>query len=162
VQEKTMDNNKENKTDNNQNEQLLNVIYNICKTSIHSIEDVITSAKDEINFQNEITKQHDKYDVISKECSMLAKAFSINLTHVDYLSKFKNWVNVKLNTLIDCSTSNLAKILYGGISCEIPEIILQRCKNKQADADILDLGERLLHLQEDNIHELKKFLCKGK
>ena len=138
--------------------QLLNKIYLTCKTSTNSIEDVITSAKNK-DFQTAISTQHAKYEVIIKECEMLAKAQETELEQVDCLTKFKHWAIVKVGTIIDCSTAYLAKMLYTGISCQIVELIQQTCEYKNADKDILNLAEKLQNLQEQNLHEVKKHLC---
>jgi len=153
-----MENNTKNSPETCKNEQLLNTIFTTCHLSMNSIEDVITSTKNTA-FQTAISDTHSSYEVISKECQMLAKSFDIILMPVDCVTKFKNWAAVKLGTLLDCSTANLAKILYGGTSCEIAEVIQKTCECDGADADIVSLAEKLQNLQEKHIHELKKHLC---
>ncbi|MDD4211577.1 MAG: hypothetical protein PHC46_04245 [Clostridia bacterium] len=140
------------------NEELLNAIYLTAKTSANSVEDVVTSAKNTI-FQAAISAQHTKYEVIAKECHMLAKALNISLNDVDCIVKFKHWAIVKVGALIDCSTASFAKMLYTGISCQIADLVQKICKFKGADKDILLLAEKLSSLQEQNIHEIKKHLC---
>ena len=140
------------------NKGLLNAIYLAAKTSSNSIEDIITSAKN-TTFQSVISSQHSQYEVITKECEMLAKALDITLNQVDCLTKFKHWAIVKVGTLIDCSTASLAKMLYTGISCQIAELTINICEFKGADKDILTLAEKLSSLEEQNIHEMKKHLC---
>jgi hypothetical protein len=146
------------KQENNDSIALLNKIYLTCKTSTNSIEDVITSTKNK-DFQTLISTQHAKYEVIIKECEMLAKAQDAELEQVDCLTKFKHWAIIKVGTILDCSTAYLAKMLYTGISCQIVELIQQTCEFKNADKDILNLAEKLSNLQEQNLHEVKKHLC---
>jgi hypothetical protein len=139
------------------NELLLNTLHTTCKLSMNSIEDVITLAKN-TNFQNAISETHSRYEVIRRECQMLAKAQNHALTPVDCFTKFKNWATVRLESFCDCSTQKLAKILYGGTCCEIAEVLVQMTNCEQADKDILSLAEKLSSLQEHHIHELKKYL----
>lgn len=148
----------QNTTNTNQNETLLNTLYKACKLSIHSIEDVIIHSKN-TTFQNAISDAHSAYQVISKECEMLAKSFHFTLAKIDCLQKFKNWATVQMDALLDGSTSNLSKILYGGTACEIAEVIVDMCKCEQADPDVLKLAEKLSDLQEKHIHTLKTHLC---
>lgn len=139
------------------NETLLNTIYNSCKLSMNSIEDVITLAKN-IAFQNAIIETHSHYEVISKECQMLAKAQDIMLKQVDCFTKFKNWATIQIEAFCDCSTQNLAKILYGGTCCEIAEVLVNLTNCELAEKEILNLAEKLTNLQEHHIHDLKLHL----
>jgi len=150
-------NNMENKPLLGANEKLLNTLFTTCKLSMNSIEDVITNLKN-TEFQTMISDVHSKYEVISKECAMLAKAQDICLCPVDCITKFKNWAAVKIGALLDCSTSNFAKLLYGGTSCEIAEVIQKTGQCSTADVAVIELSEKLQSLQEMHIHELKKFL----
>lgn len=151
------ENTSKNGTTDDHSGTLLNTIHHICSLSMNSIEDVITLAKN-TTFQNAITDIHSRYEVISKECHLLSKAMNICLTPVDCITKFKNWATVRIDALFDCSTQNLAKILYGGTACEIAELIVKQSNCEGANADILNLAEKLENLQEHHIHDLKKYL----
>jgi hypothetical protein len=154
---KTTDKVEETLSSKSDNDKLLNTIFNTCKLSMNSIEDVITLAKN-TNFQNSISETHAKYEVISRECQMLAKAQDITLNSVDCLTKFKNWATVQIEAFCNSSTQSLAKILYGGTCCEIAEVVVQITNCDTADKDIISLAEKLSSLQEYHIHDLKKYL----
>jgi len=147
------------KNKNECNETLLNTLYKVSKLSMNSIEDVLPLTKDKI-FQTTISEVHSKYEVIKKECEMIAKAQQITLTPVDCITKFKNWANVRIDALFDCSTQNLAKILYGGTCCEIAEVIVDTVNCEECEKEIYELAEKLSNLQEHHIHTLKQILLK--
>ena len=143
---------------NEYNEALLNAIYLDAKMALNSIEDVITRAKN-TNFQNHISGEHGQYEVITKEALMLAKAQDIKLSDVNCIQKFKIWAGIKVSGLFDCSTRNFANLMFIGTAMGISDIIFNICDQKNADTDIIELAKKLQTLEENNLEELKKFLC---
>ena len=58
--------------------KFINSIFQNLSTALQSIEDMLPKVADE-DFKKELSEEYSKYDLLSRECEMLAKSEGINL-----------------------------------------------------------------------------------
>lgn len=137
--------------------KLLTKIFQNAKLGSQSIEELLEKVKDN-NFKAIISTQQNKYDVIAKECEMLAKSADVNLKDNCIITKTKQATMVGLSTLLDQSTRHLAELMIQGSSMGVIDIIKNLHDYHCAEEEILKLGKQLQTMQEKYIEDLKKFL----
>ena len=65
---------------------------------------------------------------------------------------------INLQTLTDKSASHIAEMLIIGSNMGIINAVKNLKKYKNAEPSIIDLMNRLLKFEEDNVQQLKEFL----
>jgi len=109
-------------------------------------------------FIDELIGQIEAYDIIFKECEMLAKATDINLN-------FK--CNVKDQKILDMfndgnketfDVRKLSKIIYLQTVNALPEIIFALTDNTNASQELTELATKLKYNMENNEKTLKELL----
>lgn len=149
----------ENKNENNinSNELLLTAIYQNVQTALQSLDNILSSVKFE-PLKSEISKQESDYNVISRECEMIAKSEGINIKDNNLMEKIRLWSSIKMSTLTDKSTTHIAEMLLFGTFMGVITCIKDRNEHSGASQEIVNLLEKLQNLEEENIENLKTYL----
>lgn len=150
-----MENNIENLQ--NKNEILLTSIFQNTQTALQSLDNILPNIKNDA-LVNEISKQESEYDVISKECEMIAKSEGFNIKDNNMFEKIRLWSSIKLSTLTDKSTTHVTEMLLLGTFMGIITCIKDETEHAGANEEILNLLKKLRALEEKNIESLKVFL----
>ena len=124
---------------------------------MQSLDNILSSVKFEA-LKNEISKEESDYDVISKECEMIAKSEGINIKDNNLMEKIRLWSSIKMSTLTDKSTTHIAEMLLFGTFMGVITCIKDRNEHSGASQEIINLLEKLQALQEKNIESLKAYL----
>lgn len=130
---------------------LLSRFYQISKISIIQYENILLKIKN-IDLQTIISKQISNYDVITKECSTIAKTNKIDLPDNMFFKRCselieKNFENLhfkSLESIISCTT-----ITHLHTMIELYDV-------ETADSETIKIGKRLLKMQEDFLQLLQE------
>lgn len=141
-----------------QNKTLLNKVFETAKRVAHSIEHIIPLSENTA-FQNLISAQHAKYEVIASECLLLAKADDCTLCQIDCFAKFKAWLLATFGALLDPTTRGLTQMLYLNTCHLLPELIFAICDAPNANKETLELSKKLQDHLLKTMDELQTFLC---
>lgn len=141
----------------NKDERLLTSIYQNTQTALQSIDNMLPNIK-EAALISEISKQESEYNVISKECEMIAKSEKINIKDNNFFEKARLWSSIKMSTMTDKSTSHIAEMFLLGTFMGVITCIKDELEHAGANENILNLLQRLRETQEANIESLKNYL----
>lgn len=141
----------------NKNQLLLTSIYQNTQTALQSIDNMLPNIKDDALI-SEISKQESAYNVISKECEMIAKSEKINIKDNNLFEKIRLWSSIKMSTMGDKSTSHIAEMFLLGTFMGVITCIKDESEHASASENILNLLQKLKEMQEANIESLKVFL----
>lgn len=137
--------------------EFLNYIYQNAEMGIVGIEDIITKVKDE-KFEKLLQEQKSDYENICKEAINILKKYGKEQKELNKMAKMSSYMMVKMKTMKDCSTSNLAKMMMEGSNKGIIEITEKLNAYNEPDEEITALANKLLETEQNNLDDLKKFL----
>jgi len=139
------------------NIEVLNYVYQNAEMGITGIDDISDKIEDEE--LKEVTRtQREGYLKISKEAIQIFIKYGQQEAELGKLAKINSYLMIKVKTMIDDSTSNIAKMLIEGSNKGILEITEKINQYQGIDEEIIDLAEKLKKLEESNLEELKKYL----
>ena len=141
----------------NKNELLLTSIYQNVQTALQSLDNIMPSVKCDA-LASEISRQEGEYNIISEECEVIAKADGINIKDNNVFEKIRLWSSIKMSTLTDKSTTHIAEMLLLGTFMGTLQCIKDQSDHAGADEEIMNLLNKLMKLEENNIETLKTYL----
>ncbi len=137
--------------------KFINSIFQNLSTALQSIEDMLPKVEDE-DFKKELSEQYSKYDLLSRECEMLAKSEGINLKDNNWFEKLKLWGSINMSTMMDKSTRNIAQLFLIGTVMGIVQCLKDLKDYNDVSIELTDLCNKLSDLEENNYQSLKNFL----
>ncbi len=137
--------------------EFLNYIYQNAEMGIVGIDDIITKVKDE-KFEKLLQEQKSDYENICKEAINILKKYGKEQKELNKMAKMSSYMMVKMKTMSDCSTSNLAKMMMEGSNKGIIEITEKLNAYNEPDEEITALANKLLETEQNNLDDLKTFL----
>ena len=137
--------------------KFINSIFQNLSTALQSIEDMLPKVADE-DFKKELSEEYSKYDLLSRECEMLAKSEGINLKDNNWFEKLKLWGSINMGTMIDKSTRNIAQMFLLGTVMGIVQCLKDLKDYSSVSDELTDLCTKLSDLEENNYQNLKNFL----
>lgn len=141
----------------NGNEELLNYIYKnsqMGQDTINRLLDVV----EEGDFKKHLESQFKEYKKIFDLVEEKLEKSSGEAKGINPLSKIQAYIMIDVKTLIDKTPSHISEMLIQGSTMGIIDITKNLKKYSEADQDILDIGNRLLQIEQRNVEELKRFL----
>lgn len=141
----------------NHNIQLLNFIHKNAQMGLVAIEDIIDKIEDE-NFKQVLRSQNNEYKIIYDECEERLKEEGKMVKETNPLIKVFSYININLSTLMDKTPAHISEMMIRGSTMGIIDITKNIKEYCDADAETLDLANKLLKFEERNVEELKKFL----
>lgn len=136
----------------------LNAIYQNTKTAIQSIEDIIKKTNDN-SLINELSKQQDEYNCLSKECENFAKAEKIeNLKDNNWIEKAKLWTSINIGTAMDKSSRNIAEMVLIGTFMGIITCLKDKEDHKNISDELDEIMDKLYNFERENIDRLLPYL----
>lgn len=147
--------NKNNKGDDimTGNEEILNYIHQNAQMGIETLPELIKISTDN-EFIEELRSQFTEYKKIFDETSNMLD----NAKSIPKMAKFSSYIMIKMELLMDKSPSHIAEMLIKGSLMGIIEIEQNFNDYKDANREILDLANKLLQTEKNNIENLKKYL----
>ena len=136
---------------------ILKEINKASKYGINGINLTLQKAIDS-NFKNVLYAQKDEYENIYNRSKDLLIEKNQNSEDLDPLEKAMSWMSIQMSTLTNASNSKLAEILIQGNDMGI--IKGQKLLNSpmSKDSTTQNLIKDFIHLQQENIEGLKKYL----
>lgn len=135
---------------------LTSIYQNTC-TALQSIEELMPKTDDE-EFKKELSNEYTNYDLISRECEMLATAEDLNLKDNTVFEKLRLWSSINLTTITDKTIRHLAEMMLLGSVMGLIQCIKDMSDYKGVSQDLNDLCQKLYDLEEENYQKLKNFL----
>lgn len=110
------------------------------------------------DLKDELIRQYNKYEAISKKICELYPEYSEKEPHeTNSINKAMTWYNIEMKTFMDASTSKIAELLVQGTNMGIIEG--RRLLNqKDTDPEVEQLVQEYVDMQEDAVEKLKPFL----
>lgn len=139
------------------NAELLNFIYQNSQMGIETLHQIIGIVEDS-KFKKRLESQYKEYNKINKESEKLLGSNGYDEKGISAFDKIKTYFMINIQTLTDKSTSHIAEMLIIGSNMGVIDAIKNLKKYKNAEQEILELMDRLLKFEEDNIKELKEYL----
>lgn len=136
---------------------LLTSIYQNAKTATQSICDILPAVKDK-NLKHELSDELTEYELIVKQCEMIAGNRSEELKDNSWFEKAKLWTSIKMTTLTNKSTRHLAEMLLLGTVMGTLQCYKDIADNKKATKELVMLCGKLLSMEEKFFNNLKEFL----
>lgn len=137
--------------------KFINSIFQNLSTALQSIEEMLPKVEDE-EFKKELSEQYSNYDLLSRECEMLAKSEGINLKDNNWFEKLKLWGSINMGTMMDKSTRNIAQMFLLGTVMGIVQCLKDLKDYSGVSDELTDLCNKLNDLEENNYQSLKNFL----
>lgn len=142
---------------NEYNVKAINDVYKNAHIALQSISDVLPSVKDE-NLVAELKEQYDGYDnVIGKISSYMAKE-GLEPKDVNPIKKAMLWTSIKMKTIFNDSTNQIAEMMINGTVMGINELVAMQNEKSNLKPEIAELVDELTALEEKYEQNLKKFL----
>ena len=144
----------------NENEEILEYIYQTSNMGMQSTKDLINSLKGKDNkikkLVEEIEKNYEKY---AKETEKLLKKQSFEAKPVSMVAKAMSKMSISKEMISDNSDANIADMLIQGLTMGNLELT-KHIDNyeKTADKKVIDLAKSLKKFGEEYIEKLKPYL----
>lgn len=141
----------------NENIELLKFIYQNSQMGVETINQLIGIAEGE-EFGKQLKSQLKEYKEINEDAEKLLEQNNCDEEGLNALEKIRTYLMINIQTLTDKSPSHIAEMLIIGSNMGVLDATKNLKKYKEADHKIINLMEKLLKTEEDNIQKLKDFL----
>ncbi|MDD2227070.1 MAG: hypothetical protein PHH71_00595, partial [Clostridia bacterium] len=132
-------------------------LYKQLSTSMQSIEELLLKIEcDEL--KKELSNQLTDFDLIARECEMIAKSEEINLKENNLFEKIKLWSSLNLNTIMDKRASHITEIMIIGTVSGLIQCLKLLRDYKEICPELDDICNKIIDLDEKNYQILKKFI----
>ncbi|MGI6576537.1 MAG: hypothetical protein ACOX1Q_00515 [Eubacteriales bacterium] len=141
----------------NKNAELLNFVYQNSQMGVHTLEQLIDIAEND-NFKQHLQSQYREYQDIHRAAKEALNKNGYDEKGIGALDKIKTYLMINMQTLTDKSASHISEMLIIGSNMGIINAVKKLKRYKDAEPDIINLMERLLKFEENNVQQLKAFL----
>lgn len=141
----------------NGNAELLNFVYQNSQMGVDTVKQLIGIVEDE-NLKKYLEAHYNKYNEVHLEAKKALNDNGYDEKGIGAMDKIKTYMMINWQTLTDKSASHIAEMLIIGSNMGIINAVKNLKKYKNAEADIRTLMEKLMHIEEDNVQQLKEFL----
>jgi hypothetical protein len=139
------------------NVELLNYIHQNSEMGQDTIKQLVGISKDE-EYKKMLQSQLEEYKMIYDTTDRKIKELSKEAKDINVFSKASTYVMVNLNTLMNKTPSHISEMLIQGSTMGIIDITKKIKEYPNANKEILDLANKLLKLEQNNVEECKKYL----
>lgn len=139
------------------NIEMLNYIYQNAQMGENTLEQLMKISKDE-NFNKLLGSQFSEYKKIFNEAQQKLTALNKEAKDLSAGRKVMTYIMINFETLKDSSPSHISQMLIQGSTMGIIAITKNLKEYKDANQDIISLGQKLLEFEQQNVEECKKFL----
>ena len=139
-----------------ENDEILNYIYQNCEMGRLSTEQIINKIEDE-ELKDVLTEQIKVYtNILNETEDMLDESKK----QISKSKKMMLHMSIDMSLMKDKASSHIAQMLIQGSNMGIIDVTKLLNSYKGADMKIRNLAKRLGDIQKKNIEDLKKFLIK--
>ena len=135
----------------------INSIFQNLSTALQSIEEMLPKVEDE-DFKKELSEQYSNYDLLSRECEMIAKSEKIDLKDNNWFEKLRLWSSINLGTAFDKSTRHIAELFLIGTVMGLVQCLKDINDYDNVSDELSDLCRKLSDMEEKNYQKLKHFI----
>ena len=139
------------------NIEFLNYIYQNAEMGKTTISQLIDISEDQ-SFKHSLQSQFREYNEICNMADNKIKQFQEKSKGIGTMTKLKTYIMININTIKDKTASHIAEMMIQGSSMGIVDITKKLKEYNNAEQDIIELGNRLLKFEQQNIEEMKTFL----
>jgi len=139
------------------NIEFLSYIYENAEMGVIGINNIITEIKNK-DFLKTIKEQERDYRQIAESARSLLSEYSSNEPEVPTMAKVMTYLDAKRKTILDKTSTNMAKMMMDGNNKGIIEIEEKLNNYPHVDKKIITLAKKLLYTEKRNIENLKKYL----
>lgn len=142
---------------NNFSLNIYNEVYKNTQMGINALSDMLPQTKNE-DLKSHLTSTNEEYQKYNKKVLDILQKENLKPKELGAFNKFIANTNIKINTLIDNSSSHISEMLISGTTMGI--IDLEKALNENEDADNLsvDIAQSLIQIEQKSIDEMKKYL----
>ena len=141
----------------NGNVELLNYIHQNSEMGQDTIKQLVGISKDE-EYKKMLQSQLEEYKMIYDTTDKKIKELNKQSKDINVFSKASTYFMVNLNTLVNKTPSHISEMLIQGSTMGIIDITKKIKEYPNVDKEILDLANKLLKLEQNNVEECKKYL----
>lgn len=139
------------------NINVLNEIHEGLLTNLNSISNISNNVSDN-DFRKILTSQYNEYNTFLNKVNFEFSKLGQNPKDIPIASRIMNYMNNKINTMSDTSTSNISKILIRGTSMGILTGKKLLKENQNLSFEVKNLLEDFITKQENDVETLKEWL----
>ena len=139
------------------NINVLNEIHEGLLTNLNSISNISNNVSDN-DFRKILTSQYNEYNTFLNKVNFEFSKHGQNPKDIPLASRIMNYMNNKINTMSDTSTSNISKILIRGTSMGILTGKKLLKENQNLSFEVKNLLEDFITKQENDVETLKEWL----
>lgn len=141
----------------NGNTEMLNYIFQNSQMGLDTINQLVEMVTDE-NFKNHLQSELDEYKTINDAAKEILNAHGSEEKNIGSIAKISTYMSINMKTLTDKTPSHISEMLIQGSTMGIIDATKNIKKYSSADKQILELSEKLLKFEQNNVEQLKKFL----
>ncbi len=139
------------------NTELLNYIYQNSQMGIKTLNQLIEIVEDN-NFKNQLQTQLNEYTSINSVALQKLKELGHEEKGIGNMAKISAYMSISIKTLIDKSPCHISEMLIQGSTMGIIDATKNIQKYNDADNQILQIADKLLKTEQNNIEQLKHYL----
>lgn len=139
------------------NTELLNYIYQNSQMGVETLNQLIEIVEDN-DFNKHLCSQLNEYTSLNKTALEKLKELGHEEKGIGSMAKISTYMSISMQTLIDKSPCHISEMLIQGSTMGIIDATKNIQKYNDADKEILQLADRLLKTEQNNIEQLKLFL----
>lgn len=128
-----------------------------CKMAIGSMDQLLQYVRDE-ELKKIIIGYKDKHEKLEDESSELLKECGQEEKSPGVMAEAMSWFSTEMKMFMEDDNHQIAKILMDGCNMGIQSVCKYQNQYPEASRESLSLAKRLVHVEEDLMEELKKFL----
>lgn len=141
----------------NGNIEFLNYIYQNAGMGKDTIKQLIEISKDE-EYKKMLQCQLEEYKTIHNIAEKKIEELNKEAKDINVFSKVSAYIMINIKTLMDKTPSHISEMLIQGSNMGIIDITKKINEYPNADKDIIDLANRLLKFEQNNLEKYKKYL----
>ena len=140
--------------------QSANLTKTMCETARMGAEAVsmLLNKTDDEGMRETMLSQKAMYEKFDREGEKMLTEAGHHVKKQGPLARAGTWMGIQMDTMMDNTASHLADMLIQGSTMGVIEITRAKSENPQADGKSVDLANRYLKEENENIEKLKKYL----
>ena len=140
-----------------QTTKLLSSIAVNARTGFDATDQLLKHTEDE-RMRDELRYQRDFYEGAEKDAEEKLRGFGEERTEKGPLSRVGMWAGIKMNTLIDHTSSHIADLVIQGATMGVIDTTKARNECPDADQTAQDAASGFITQQQEAIDRMKRFL----
>lgn len=141
----------------NGNAELLNFVYQNAQMGVNTMKQILDRVEEGC-LKEHLRKQLTEYEDFQQEARKKLNENGFDEKGIGAFDRLKTYLMINMQTMMDAGEEHIAKMLITGSNMGILEATQNIKRYQNAEKEIIKLMERLLHMEEKNVEELKKYL----